>query len=183
MLRRRSRTPAPPAFDATQLPARYQPPVHAAIAAVRRFDELVAGLPAGPISERIAAMRPRIAAGVQAVWATADRAARVDRYLATVDADRITAELKAARRSAAAPEHVAALSARFESVQRLLNGRDEIEQRLPIAEARLDAAVARAAELALLSWVGEGDFAALDAQLDSAVVELEALGAAVAELR
>ena len=90
----------------------------------------------------------------------------------------MTADLKQAGRAGANSEVVAALQERFISTQRLLNSRDELRERLPVLEARLGTAVARAAELALTS--PEIDDVA--AELARLVVELDSLSAATAEL-
>jgi hypothetical protein len=67
--------------------------------------------------------------------------------------------------------------------QRLLNSRDELRERLPVLEARLATAVARAAELALTSPAAAStEIDDLAAELDRLVVELHSLSAAAAEL-
>ena len=86
----------------------------------------------------------------------------------TLDPDRVTAELKQARRSGATDDVVAALQERFASTQRLLNVRDELRDRLPVLEARLGTAVARAAEIVLTSPASAGaEIAGLEADLDA----------------
>jgi hypothetical protein len=66
---------------------------------------------------------------------------------------------------------VEALRARFASVQRILNAVDDAEQHLRLLDARLGAAVARGAEVALTAR-GEDD---LGHELDAVVTELGAL--------
>ena len=154
-----------------------------ALRARTQFGDLVAGLRDGPLQDRLRELGARVDAGVLAVWRTASQAAEIDRVTATLDPERVTAELKQARRAGAADDVVAALQARFASTQRLLNSRDELRDRLPVLEARLGTAVARAAELALTSPASAAtDIAVLEADLDAVVVELGALGAATSEL-
>jgi hypothetical protein len=77
-----------------------------------------------------------------------------------------------------------ALQERFASTQRLLNGLDDIHQRLPVLEARLGTAVAGAAELTLTSSLaptGE-EIGRLDGDLSALLVELDALGQAGRQL-
>ena len=185
VFRRRPSTPPDPlaAIDLAAVAPAYRAPVADALRARTQFGELVVGLRAGPLQDRLRELGTRVDAGVLAVWRTASQAAEIDRVTATLDPDRVTAELKQARRAGAADDVVAALQARFASTQRLLNSRDELRDRLPVLEARLGTAVARAAELALTSPASAGaDIAVLEADLDAVVVELGALGAAATEL-
>ena len=69
------------------------------------------------------------------------------------------------------------LAARFASVQRLLNALEDVRLQVPVLEARLAAAVARTAELTLISPA-----AAAPAELDALSHELQAFGAATHEL-
>lgn len=170
--RRRAETPT---YDPSTLSPDLRAPVRSALGAQAQFAALVARMPTGPLRTRLDEMTPRIAAGVQAVWDTAHRADQIGQQVALLDPERATAELKAARRAGAADEVVAAKAARFDSIQRLLNARDAAVERLPVAEARLEAAVARAAEIA----IGNADLDALDLQLDAALLDLAALSAAL----
>ena len=185
VFRRRSSTPPDPlaGVDPATVPPAYRAPVAAARRARTQFGDLVAGLRDGPLQDRLRELGARVDAGVLAVWRTASQAAEIDRVTATLDPERVTAELKRARRAGADDEVVAALQARFASTQRLLNSRDELRDRLPVLEARLGTAVARAAALALTSpGSAAADIAVLEADLDAVVVELGALGAATTEL-
>ena len=185
VFRRRSSTPPDPlaAVDPAAVPERYRAPVADALRVRAQFAQLVAGLRPGPLQDRLRELGGRVDAGVLAVWRTAAQAAEIDRVAVTLDPDRVTADLKQARRSGAADEVVAALQQRFVSTQRLLNSRDELRDRLPVLEARLGTAVARAAELALTSPAAAiAEVTGLEGELDRLVLELDALGAATAEL-
>jgi hypothetical protein len=186
VFRRRSSTPPPDPLavvDPAAVPPRYRPPVADALRVRAQFRELVGGLRDGPLQDRMRELGARVDAGVLAVWRTASQAADIDRVAATLDPDRVTSELKQARRSGAPDDVVDALQQRFASTQRLLNSRDELRDRLPVLEARLGTAVARAAELALTSPAAAiSEIAALEGDLERLVVELDALGAATSEL-
>lgn len=185
VFRRRSSTPPDPlaGVEPAALPAVYRAVVADALRARTQFGDLVAGLRDGPLQQRMHELGARVDAGVLAVWRTATQAAEIDRVAATLDAERVTAELKEARRSGASDETVAALHERFASTQRLLNHRDELRDRLPVIQARLGTAVARAAELALTSPASAStEIAGLEGDLERLVVELDALGAATTEL-
>jgi hypothetical protein len=118
-------------------------------------------------------------AGARAVWDTVQRAAEIERIVATLGPDEVTADYKRARRSGTDPEVLAAYEARFTSVQRLLNTLDDTDERLDVLEARLGGIVARAAEVALAAGAGAD---ALDAELSGVVGELDALRRALDEL-
>ncbi|MDP1819615.1 MAG: hypothetical protein Q8K58_06925, partial [Acidimicrobiales bacterium] len=75
-----------------------------------------------------------------------------------------------------------ARTARFASLLRLLTALVEMRRRIPVLEARLGTAVARAAELTLTSSVSSSaaELDVLRAELDQLVDELGALQSAVA---
>ena len=185
---RRRRSSAPPdplgEVDPALVPPAYRGPVHDALAARRQFDQLVAGVRPGPLQDRLQELSGRVDAGVLAVWGSARHAVELERVLVTLDPERVSAELKRARRDGADPAVVEPLAARFASVQRLLNTLDEVRERLPVLEARLGTAVARTAELTLTSSVAAApaELDALAGELDALTVELHALGAATTDL-
>ncbi len=176
MLRRRRQPAATDPLavvDPTALPPRWALAVRDAVEARRRWTELVAGLRPGPVRDRLVELGARVDEGVLAVWETAVRAVEVARVAETLDVDAVTEEHKRAKRDPAAdPALVEALSARFTSVQRVLNAVDDADERLRLLDARLGAAVARAAEVALSAGTGSED---LGAELESVVGELGAL--------
>ena len=160
---------------------RFAASVAGALGARRRYAEVLAGVRAGPVRDQLVASGARLDAGVVAVWEIAQRATQIERTLAALDPERVADEYKAARRSAADPQLEAALAQRFASVQRLLNALDDTDDRLRLLDARLGAAVAGAAEVAL-GVSGEAGIDVLGAELDGAVGELAALRSALDEL-
>lgn len=182
MLRRR-RAPEDPLahIDPAAASPRFSDAVAGALDARRRYAEVLAGVRPGPVRDQLAAAGARLDAGVAAVWEIAQRATQVERTLDRMDPDRITAEYKRTKRAGGSPELEAALAQRFASVQRLLNTLDDTWERLRLLDARLGAAVASAAEVALgASAAGNAD--AVDAELDGAIGELDALRSALDEL-
>jgi hypothetical protein len=147
----------------------------------RRYRELLDGLRPGPVRDRLERTRERVDAGVLAVWDTAVRATDIERTLATLGPERVAAEYKRAKRAGDEPDVEAALGQRFVSVQRLLNTLDDTDDRLRLLDARLGAAVAQAAEVAL-DVAGPSAADALDAELAGVVDELAALRSALDEL-
>jgi hypothetical protein len=183
VFRRRFRPDPLAEVEPDALPPVYRAPVADARRARTQFSELTSGLPEGPLRDRMGELGGRVDAGVLAIWRTASQAAAIDRVAATLDPERVTAELKQARRSGADASVVEALQARFASTQRLLNARDGLRERLPVLEARLATAVARAAELTLAGpHVVDAELAGLAADVESLVVELDVLSSATAEL-
>ncbi|HEX2564078.1 MAG TPA: hypothetical protein VHK25_09190, partial [Acidimicrobiales bacterium] len=139
------------------------------------------GLRPGPVRDRLERTRERLDAGVLAVWETAVRATDIERTLATLDPERVTAEYKRAKRAGGEPDVEAALGQRFMSVQRLLNTLDDTDDRLRLLDARLGAAVAQAAEVAL-DVAGPFATDALEAELTGVVDDLAALRSALDEV-
>lgn len=184
MFRRRRPAPADPlaAVDPSVLPPALRPPVVNARRAREQFAALAAWMPDGPLRERVVTMTPRVDAGVEAVWRTAINAAALERQVSLLDPEKATADLKRARRDGATSDVVEAMAQRFASMQRMLNAVDEMHERLPALEARLEAAVARTAELALTAPSAVAEIGALEGELDSVRTELDALGQAVSEL-
>lgn len=186
--RRRNEAATPPdplaAVDPAAIPSTYRPPVDDALRARRQFGELVAGQHEGPLRDRLDDLGHRVDAGVLAVWGTAQHAVELERVLATLDPERVTDDLKRAKRDGASDEILEPLAARFASVQRLWNTLDELRERLPLLEARLGTAVARTAELTLTSSMASApaELDGLGQELDALTVELRALTAAADDL-
>jgi hypothetical protein len=181
---RRRRQPGDPLahVDPRVVAPRFAPAVRAALAARARYADVVAGVGEGPVRDRLVDVGARIDAGVLAVWEAARRAGEIERTVAALDPERVIAEYKEARRDQADdPEREAALAARFASVQRLLNALDDTDDRLRTLDARLGAAVAGAAEVAL-GVGGDAAAEAVETELDDVVTELDALRVALREL-
>lgn len=166
-------------LDPTVVPARHQHHVVAALEARRRWREVAGSMRDGAMQIRLAELGGQVDAGVLAVWNTVQRMVEVERVVGSLDLARVTDDLKRARRDPSAdPAIVEALNARFVSVQRMMNSLDDADARLRLLDARLGAAVARAAELTLL---GDGGPDAA-AELGAVVTELGVLRDALDEL-
>jgi len=172
---RRKRKPeqGSPTTELAPLPPRWAPAVAEAVEVRRRWHDVVAGLREGPVRDRLIELGDKIDAGVLAVHATASRAADAERIAAALDADKVTEDYKRAKRDPSVdPALLDALTARFTSVQRVLNALDDVEQRLRLLDARMGAAVARGAEVALTAGAGSEE---IGQELDAVVAELGAL--------
>lgn len=170
--------PPPPAdpigsIDFGLVPWRLQPAVQQAISAHRNWAEVTGSLSAGPLRERLSLLGEQVQAGVLELYATAVRVGEVERVLASLDPPGATEAYKAARRQALdghPPPELEALEARFGSVQRMMNLVTDADEQLRVIDARLLAAVARGAELAITA--DPGALAGLGADLDAVVREL-----------
>jgi hypothetical protein len=190
MFRRRARQPA---IDLTVLDPKWRRPVEEAMASRAKFDGLVGRLPKGPTRDRLETLRPRLDEGVVACWETATNAQAAAAALEVLEPDRVTARMKDLRRRLSElPEgaieadrlqtELDALSTQLASVSRLWDSLDDVSERLRLLEVRLDSAVAQAAELVLAPPSGDA-FSRVEADLTSAVEELEAVRPAVAALQ
>jgi hypothetical protein len=184
MFRRRRRDPEPAAaaaasdfVDLTPLQPRWRRPVEEAVAARTRFRALAQQADGGPIADRLETLAESIDAGVLASYRTASRAQAADAALAELGPDRVNDALKNARRRGNDAE-IELLMAQHASVNRLLNSVDDAEDQLRMLDLRLDAAVARAAELVLRPT----DVAGAGVELDALVSELDALRQAMDSL-
>jgi hypothetical protein len=178
MLRRRRPEDPLAQVSPSSVSPRFRGAVAAALDARRCYADLVAGMRDGPSRDRLAALQAQVDSAVLAAWDTARRAGDIERTLATLEPDRVTAEYKQARRTSGDDELEAALAQRFASVQRLLNTLDDTDERLQLLDARLGAAVAAAAEVA----VGTAPPDQVGAELESVVGDLEALRSALHDL-
>lgn len=166
--------------DADRVAARYALRVRDALDSRRRWQELVGSMREGALRDRLGGLSAQVDEGVLAVWSTVQRLSEIERIVATVDLDRVTDELKRVRRDPAAdPAMVQALNDRFVSIQRMLNVVDDADDQLRLLDARLGAAVARAAEVVL---VAGADVPVLDDELGTVVTELESLRTALESL-
>jgi hypothetical protein len=165
--------------DPATVPRRYAGHVASALESRRRWQQVAASMREGAVQSRLVELGTQVDTGVLAVWDTVQRMVEIERVVDALDIERVTTELKRVRRDPAAdPAMVEALNARFVSVQRMMNSLDDADARLRLLDARLGAAVARAAELVL---VPGGQSPAGD-ELGAVVVELGALRAALDEL-
>jgi hypothetical protein len=154
-----------------------------AVGAYRRWQGVTASLAPGPLAERVAVLGGQVQAGVLEVYALAVRVGEVEQVLQTLDPDEATAAYKAARRRAAdghPPPEIDALESRFASVQRLANLVADAEEQLRVIDARLLAAVATGAELAITA--DPRGLATMSADLEGVLTQLTAAREALAAL-
>jgi DNA repair exonuclease SbcCD ATPase subunit len=180
--RRQQPTPQqePAAVDVSTFGSAYRPSVADAHRVREQFAQLVSSVSPGPLQERLRELGARVDAGVAAVEETARRATELERIVESLEPERVTADLKQARRAGADAEVVDALASRFASVQRLLDNLDSLRSRLPVLEARLGTAVARTAEIAFTT--SSSGLQDVERDVQTLVSELESLAVATDEL-
>jgi len=175
--RRREAQPTGDPVDLAGLRPRWRATVEEAVSARSRFRALVDRAAAGPMAERLAVLATSIDEGVLATYRTAARAQAAEDALIEMNPEVVNDQLKAAKRRGSEAE-IELLAAQHSSVNRLMNSVDDAEEQLRMLDLRLDAAVARAAELILRPT----DTAAVGQEIDALVTELDALRQAMETL-
>lgn len=188
MFRRRRPQEAPPAgADLSILEPRWRSAVEEVLASRRRLRALVDECRAGPMQERLTSLAERVDAGVVAAGTIAARAQSASRTLASMDLERVHDQLKdARRRMARAPEggadaagletEVRLLTEQHAALNQLSNAVEDAWERLRLLDLRLDAAVARTAQIVLRPDAVE-QLGGVDRELTAVVEELGALRA------
>jgi hypothetical protein len=143
------------------LGARWQPYVSKSLEAERQYDGIVSGTRRGPVQARLSELQQHLHRSISDLVAAATRADEIERTLANVDADAVTAAYKQARRAADAasetssevPEHLREraelLGQQHATVQRLLNLVDTAEETLAGLQLRVDQIVVRGLDVAV----------------------------------
>jgi len=157
--------------------------VRDALQAQNRFRAAIGDTPKGPLRERMESIGERIATGVEEAWRVGRQgqslmAAR--RRINTDQARRDLAEIESSLAGAGADsgghveKTIESLQAQLASAERLDATITDARDRLRLTNARLDEAVAHAAELSVQA--GDiGDLAGLGHDVDALVTDLEAL--------
>lgn len=170
------REPRPERIDPFTLGEPWRRPVQDALQAQARFSEAVAEARHGPLRERMAEIGGRIAHGVDEAWRVARQGqalVEARRRIDTVDARRDLADIDG-RTDDASLRTTEALRAQLASAQRLDATIEETRTRLRLTNARLDEAVARAAELSVAAH-DVAQLAGLGDDVEALVTDLEAL--------
>lgn len=183
----RRRPSPPPAQDPLDgFEPRWRGAVAEALTSRDRLYALVGQVPAGPLRDRLSAMTVRAEAAVKTSWEIAARAQSADRLVQTLDRDRVEGRLKDVRRRLAAlpptePEathlktEASLLADQYAALNQLANTVEDAGHQLHLMDLRLDAVVARAAQLVLRPDAAE-EVASVEGELDRAIDELHALG-------
>lgn len=164
MFRRRRRQQdvalAPPPEPVLEPP--WRTAVDDAVASQARFRALVEQSPPGPVRERLSGLDERLDGGVAAAHQIALSAQAAARTLDAMGLERVQGRLKDARRRLAQAHaagavadarsleaEVSVLAEQHTALNQLANGLDESAERLRLLDLRLQATVARAAQIVL----------------------------------
>lgn len=152
--------------------------------AKRRFDQIVATVPVGPLHERLQLLSGRLDEGIDETWRIARRGHELVGAIDTIDTQSAERELEELRQSVGSREPTAseadtarALEAQLAAAQRLVALASSSRDRLRLLDARFDELIARTVEVS----VGSGDSDVLGDDVEGLVNELEALRMAMEE--
>lgn len=189
MLRRRARAPATrdAPIDLTSLDDRWRRSIEDIEASRRRLRQLIADCRPGPIQDRLGAIAERVDETAVAAVQLALRAQRAASAVEGMGLDHVRAELKHVRRKLAdspdgsagrdaAEAELRALEDQHAALNQLANTADDAAERLRLLDLRVDAAVARAAQIALLPGADVA-MAQIEGDVTAVVDELTALQA------
>jgi hypothetical protein len=148
--------------------------VSAAQAAQRRYAEIVAATPAGPLRTNMESITLQVQRGVEECWLIAKRGGELDTALNRLDGPSLQARHDASTDDATR----ASLQAQLDSAQRIRTTRDDTDQRLRLLNTRLGELLAQAAEVS----VGADATGDLGSAVDDVVTQLESLRLAVEDI-
>jgi uncharacterized membrane protein YccC len=148
--------------------------VSAAQSAQRRYAEIVAATPAGPLRSNLQSITRQVQRGIEECWLIAKRGDELDAALARLDRTSLQNRLDASTDDATRTS----LQTQLESAQRIKATRDDADQRLRMLNTRLGELLAHAAEVS----VGADTTTDLGSAVDDVVLQLESLRLAVEEV-
>jgi len=173
-MRRRRPAPRRIAVDPFALSEPWRRHVSAAQATQRRYREIVAATPTGPLRSNMESITRQVQRSIDECWLIAKRGDELDAALGHLD----TASLQNAMERAADDPTRTSLQAQIDSADRIRATRDTTDQRLRLLNTRLGELVAQAAEVS----VGADATGELGSAVDDVVTQLEALRLAVEDV-
>ena len=174
LARRRHPRPRALPIDPFVLSEPWRRHVSAAQAAQRRYREIVAATPAGPLHSTLDSINRQVQRSVDECWLIAKRGDDLDAALRRLD----TTSLQSALALAADDATRASLQAQLDSAARIRSTRDDTDRKLRLLDTRLGELVAQAAEVS----VGADTTLELGSAVDDVVTQLEALRLAVEDV-
>jgi hypothetical protein len=171
---RGSRPRSSRAIDAFALGEPWRRHVAAAQSAQRRFQGLVASVPAGPLRLKMVEIGRQVDRAVEECWEIAKRGAHLDDTIRGLDPPAIKSRLEVAKD----PVAIRSLESQLASVERVRTARDDTDNRLRVLQTRLGELVSQTAEVTIgVDHTGE-----LGTAVEDVVVQLEALRLATREV-
>lgn len=173
-LRRRRPTQRSIPIDPFVLSEPWRRSVSAAQAAQRRYTEIVAATPAGPLRSNMESITRQVQRGVEECWFIARRGDELDAALNRLDSTSLRTRFDQSTDDATR----ASLQAQLDSAQRIRTTRDDTDQRLRLLNTRLGELLAQAAEVS----VGADATGDLGNAVDDVVTQLESLRLALEDV-
>jgi hypothetical protein len=174
LLRRRGTSIAEMPIDPFTLSEPWRRHVSTAQSAQRRYTEIVAATPSGPLKANMESITRQVQRGVEECWLIAKRGDELDAALNRLDTTSLRARLEAATDE---PTQ-ASLQAQLDSAQRIKATRDDTDGKLRLLDARLGELVAQAAEVS----VGTDTTDELGSGVDDVVTQLQSLRLAIQDI-
>jgi hypothetical protein len=155
--------------------------VRDAVTARNRFDEALRSTKAGPLKDRLAAIRASVDAGVRECWEVAKQAQNISEARKALDVPGLRRRLESLEaRDADTSVTEGSVRAQLESAARLDGVLADVTGRLEVLEAQLTEAVTRAIEVAALAG-HDDELTGVGTAVEQVVDDLEALRGALAE--
>ena len=164
----------PPVIDAFTLGEPWRRHVAAAQTAQRRYREIAAGTPPGPLRDRLGDIELQVQRAVQECFGIARSGDDLDDALSRFNSASLTTQL------AGTDDDItrASLQSQLDSAARIRSRRDDTDGRLRLLTTRMGELVAQAAEVS----VGTDSTESLGTGVDDVVTQMEALRLALAEM-
>jgi hypothetical protein len=148
--------------------------VAAAQAAQRRYKEIVAAIPAGPLRSNMESITRQVQRGVEECWLIAKRGDELDVAVNRLDRPSLQARLD----NSADDATKVSLQSQLDSANRIRATRDDTDRQLRLLNTRLGELLAQAAEVS----VGSDTTSDLGSAVDDVVMQLESLRLAVEDV-
>jgi hypothetical protein len=174
LLRRRGTSISEIPIDPFTLSEPWRRHISTAQSAQRRYAEIVAATPSGPLKANMESITRRVQHGVEECWLIARRGDELDAALGRLDTASLRAQLEAATDE---PTQVS-LQAQLDSAQRIKTTRDDTDAKLHLLDTRLGELVAQAAEVS----VGTDTTDELGSGVDDVVTQMESLRSAIQDI-
>ena len=162
------------AIDSFVLSEPWRRYVSAAQSAQRRYNEIVAATPTGPLRSNMESITQQVQRGVEECWLIAKRGDELDVALKRLDGPSLQARLTGSTDDATR----ASLQAQIDSAQRIRTTRDDTDRQLRLLNTRLGELLAQASEVS----VGADTTSDLGSAVDDVVTQLESLRLAVEDV-
>lgn len=172
--RRRRHRPRPAPIDPFTLSEPWRRHVAAALTAQRRYRDITAGCPPGPLRDRLGQIGQQVQHAVEECYAIAGRGDELDEALARLDAPALDARLQ----RAADDEAKASVAAQLAAAGRIRTTRDDTDAQLRLLTTRMGELTALAAEVS----VGTDTTDQLGTDVSDVVIQLEGLRLALREV-